>query len=87
MSNGDGQMASNLELFPLLDECFTEAQRSAERMIKRGEPQEWAYRTAYTSYIGQLESLISQLTRCDSEKTEAAYKELGNMLTGLKKFG
>ena len=80
-------MASNLRLFPLLDTCFTEAQRSAERLMARGEPREWAYRTAYTAYIGQLEALVSTLTRCDDEKTEAAYKELGHVLTGMQKLG
>ena len=88
MNNGDQTtMTTNLQLMPLLDDCFTEAQRAAERLMNRGEPQEWAYRTAYTAHIGRLEALISTLTRCDGEKTEVAYRELSEMLTDMRKFG
>ena len=80
-------MGSKLQIFPLLDECFTESQRAAERLMKRGEPQEWAYRTAYTAHIGRLECLITQLTRGDEGKIQLAYQGLSDMLTELKKFG
>jgi len=80
-------MTTNLQLGPLLDDCFTEAQRIAERGMSRGDSQEWAYRSAYTAHIGRLESLISLLTRDGGEKTELAYRELSEMLTDMKKFG
>ena len=80
-------MTTNLQLMPLLDECFTEVQRTAERFMDRGDSNEWAYRSAYSAHIGRLESLISLLTRGDNEKTEIAYRELGDILDSMKKFG
>jgi hypothetical protein len=70
MDNGDRQMSDNTDsvrINQLLDTAFKLTMEYAETLVKNGAKESDAWRTAYSSHIGRLESAFFSAGRMNPE--------------------